>query len=125
MFDNEKILLFESFEKLSGEAAKLFLRSAVHAVREKGFFTCAFSGGTSPQTFFRMLAEEPFLSGFPWGQSHFFQVDERELHTFFREHDCMNQRGIPCLTLSSSGWERTDIRRRFSPVRHHFSNLKK
>lgn len=151
MFDNEKILLFDSFEKLSREAAKLFLRSAVHAVRGKGFFTCAFSGGTSPQTFFRMLAEEPFISGFPWGQSHFFQVDERfvpyesefnnyraaheaflskvpvpkenlhrmrtdtgtpeqsaavykrELHTFFREHDCMNPKGIPMFDLIQLG----------------------
>lgn len=44
------------------------------AVRERGYFAVALSGGTTPRDFYKHLAREP---GLPWSQTHLFQVDER------------------------------------------------
>lgn len=55
-------------------AADLVLETAKRAVADRGTFTIAVSGGHTPWPMFRRLREH---TGFPWGQTTFFQVDER------------------------------------------------
>jgi 6-phosphogluconolactonase len=42
-------------------------------------FSLALSGGTTPQRFYRLLAEEPYRSRIPWRNVHVFLVDERHV----------------------------------------------
>jgi len=61
-------------------AAELFVGSARRAVEERGIFSVALCGGTTPRSLYRLLAEEPALrQSMPWGQSHFFWGDERHV----------------------------------------------
>lgn len=54
-------------------AAALVARQAREAVRERGRFVCALSGGQTPQPMLVALAGEPL----PWECIEVFQVDER------------------------------------------------
>lgn len=47
---------------------------AEDAIAQKGFFTAALSGGTSPVEFYRGLAK--LKDNFPWDKTHIFLVDE-------------------------------------------------
>lgn len=55
------------------KAAKFIARSAVNAVAERGRFTFAISGGSTPKLLLAALARTTL----PWEHVHLFQVDER------------------------------------------------
>jgi 6-phosphogluconolactonase len=55
------------------EAARWVANKARAAVKERGRFSLAVSGGTTPWQMLQALAEEEM----PWPEVHFFQVDER------------------------------------------------
>ena len=63
--------------KLSDAAAVIFCEKARETVQNKGFFTVALSGGSTPKGMHRRLAEEPFRSNIFWDKTHIFWVDER------------------------------------------------
>ena len=64
--------------KLLAEAgADIFTRAAQAAVKERGVFAVAVSGGSTPRPMHRMLAEEPYRSETPWQKTSFFWADER------------------------------------------------
>jgi 6-phosphogluconolactonase len=63
--------------ELALEGAQLFVRLAVEKVAEKGLFTVALSGGSTPKRMFALLADEPFRSRVPWRSIGFFWGDER------------------------------------------------
>jgi 6-phosphogluconolactonase len=50
-------------------------------VAQKGFFTVALSGGSTPKALFQLLADqdEPFHAQVPWSRTHFFWSDERHV----------------------------------------------
>jgi 6-phosphogluconolactonase len=60
-------------ETLAELAADRIAEAAEAAVRERGRFMLAVSGGTTPVAMFAALARRPL----PWGAVHLFQVDER------------------------------------------------
>ncbi len=64
-------------DDLAKEAAMIFSAAALECASEKGLFTVALSGGSTPKLMHRLLAEEPFLSEIPWIRTHIFWVDER------------------------------------------------
>ena len=69
-------LRFESAADAHGSAhaaATFVARSASSAVNERGVFTVAFSGGSTPAGMLALLGELEV----PWAQMHVFQVDER------------------------------------------------
>ena len=72
-----QVVIKENFMALSNEGATLFAESAHHAVAQRGLFTVALSGGSTPREMHRQLAEEPYRSGIPWHRIHIFWVDER------------------------------------------------
>jgi len=61
-------------------AAVLFRATALAAVRGKGSFTVALSGGSTPRSVYSILATEPaFRGGIPWDRCFFFWGDERHV----------------------------------------------
>ena len=61
-------------------AAEEFLKSAVEAVEQKGFFCVSLSGGSTPKALYALLCDDPSLrSRMPWDKIHFFFGDERHV----------------------------------------------
>ncbi len=63
----------ESAEKVALRAVELVERSAARAIRERGRFNFAVSGGSSPWRMFELLSE----GSMDWSRTSMFQVDER------------------------------------------------
>lgn len=77
MVGKRKILVVAHSEELSRVAAEEFVVHAETAVRKKGFFTVALSGGSTPKGLYRKLAGGPYREKIPWSKVHFFWGDER------------------------------------------------
>ncbi|HSE32474.1 MAG TPA: 6-phosphogluconolactonase [Pyrinomonadaceae bacterium] len=75
------IKIVADLQELSGVAAKHFARLATEAVLEKARFTVALSGGSTPESFYRLLANEnePYRAQVRWENIHFFWGDERHV----------------------------------------------
>ena len=72
-----EIIIRETPSQVALAAAELFAATARKSVSDKGFFTVAVSGGSTPRPMHKMLAEKPFRSDIPWHKTHLFWVDER------------------------------------------------
>ena len=72
-----KVVIAEDPETLARKGAELFLHSAVSAVHQRGRFSVALSGGSTPRLMNRLLACSPYISEIPWNDTHVFMVDER------------------------------------------------
>jgi 6-phosphogluconolactonase len=57
--------------------AESFAARAQAAVRERGRFTVALTGGSGPTEAYALLAAEPYRSRIPWDGVHLFWGDER------------------------------------------------
>ncbi len=65
---------------IAQRAAQQFLEAAADAVRERGSFTSALAGGSTPKTLYSLLANDPALrSQVPWDKIHLFFGDERHV----------------------------------------------
>jgi 6-phosphogluconolactonase len=61
-------------------AAAEFVSAAKNAVRARGVFTLALAGGSTPRSFYSLLATDPDLRAqVPWGKILFFFGDERHV----------------------------------------------
>ena len=61
-------------------AASLFERSAIDAVRDRGVFSVALAGGSTPKGVYSLLADDTRLrEQVPWPQIQFFWGDERHV----------------------------------------------
>ncbi len=69
-----------SADEAAARVAELFLDAARTAQADRGSFTVALSGGTSPIPFFHRLACEASNSGVDWSAVHVFWADERCVH---------------------------------------------
>jgi 6-phosphogluconolactonase len=67
------IRIFKDADELSRAAAELFVTLATQAIRERGRFLVAFSGGSTPTALYRLLVREPI----DWTRVHIFWGDER------------------------------------------------
>ena len=61
-------------EQLAQAAAAAIERAAIRAIEERGLFTLALSGGSTPA---RMLEFLAVAHSIDWNHVHLFQVDER------------------------------------------------
>ena len=65
-------------QQLARAAAEEFTRQAILAVKSRGRFSVALSGGSTPKVMYSLLAQDTEFSGrIPWDQIHFFFGDER------------------------------------------------
>lgn len=77
-----EIRIVEDATELYRAAADEFSRRAAEAVREKGSFAVALSGGSTPRGLYALLAREesdPVGTRIPWQQIRFFWGDERHV----------------------------------------------
>jgi 6-phosphogluconolactonase len=69
------IQIFANAQELARGAAEYFLARSREAVAEKGFFTVALSGGSTPKILYELLVSTQV----PWTKIHFFWSDERHV----------------------------------------------
>ncbi len=75
-----KIEVVADAPALARAAADLFLASAKQAVKERGKFTVALSGGSTPKALYSLLTSDAELRAqVPWTQIYFFFGDERHV----------------------------------------------
>jgi 6-phosphogluconolactonase len=73
-----EILVLPDAGAIAHRAAREFLTAANEAVLEKGSFTVALAGGSTPRGLYALLSDDPaFRSQIPWNKLHFFFSDER------------------------------------------------
>lgn len=73
----QEFRVVESAEALSRTAAEDFVRCAAEAIRERGRFVVALSGGSTPKSLFQLLATSEFASRVDWPNVHVCWGDER------------------------------------------------
>jgi len=64
-------------EGLAQRSAALFVGDAEKAIKTRGTFYVAISGGHTPRRFFELLSEAPKAKALPWDRIQLFWVDER------------------------------------------------
>lgn len=62
---------------LSHAAANLIVSESNKAVQQKGYFTIALSGGSTPKLLFELLAQAPYKNNIPWKKMIIAFGDER------------------------------------------------
>jgi 6-phosphogluconolactonase len=72
--NDKEILIFKEIDEMSDYAVNKWTEIAENAIKERGFFTVALSGGKTPIDLYRKLADKHTL---PWNKTDVFMVDER------------------------------------------------
>mgnify|MGYP006305374571 CR=1 FL=1 len=71
-----KINVFESADALVSDFSTFFFRKANKRIQENKTFTVALSGGSTPNTFYKHIADN-YKNATEWNHIHFFWGDER------------------------------------------------
>ncbi len=71
--------IYADADALARNAAQRLLEQAHHCVAERGLFTLALAGGSTPRKLYSILATDPAFRDFPWKQTHLFFGDERHV----------------------------------------------
>jgi 6-phosphogluconolactonase len=80
MTTNREIRILPDASAIAQTAAAEFLDAAQVAVREKGSFSVALAGGSTPKALYGLLATNPLLQAkMPWNKIQFFFGDERHV----------------------------------------------
>ncbi len=64
-------------DALAKAAATRLVRLAHQSVEDRGLFTLALAGGSTPRKLYSVLASDPDFRDFPWDSTHLFFGDER------------------------------------------------
>ena len=78
MSSNVEIRILTTPQELFEVAAEEVVRAATEAVAQRGQFTIALSGGSTPKNLFNLLATNA-RTVFPWDRTYFFWSDERHV----------------------------------------------
>jgi 6-phosphogluconolactonase len=71
--------VYADADELAEGAAVELIRQAQQCVAERGIFTLALAGGSTPQKLYSLLADGPDFGDFPWDKTHLFFGDERHV----------------------------------------------
>jgi 6-phosphogluconolactonase len=71
------IRIYSDFASLSLGAAELFVAKAEAAIKARGRFSVALSGGSTPEKSYETLARKPLRDRVAWSHVHIFWGDER------------------------------------------------
>ncbi|MEK7762113.1 MAG: 6-phosphogluconolactonase [Nitrospirota bacterium] len=77
MFSVPDIRIHSDSQAVAAAAAAFVLEVGQEAIRTKGRFFIALSGGTTPETLYRALTSPAFADRFDWSRTTFFFSDER------------------------------------------------
>lgn len=72
-----ELLVCADPEAVAREAARRFTLHAAAAIQQRGRFTVALSGGSTPKRLYEMLSQEPYREQVDWDYVQFFWGDER------------------------------------------------
>ncbi|HMK34919.1 MAG TPA: 6-phosphogluconolactonase [Desulfomonilaceae bacterium] len=75
--ESGEIQVYSSAQILGSSAADLFVETAQTAVEERGRFSVALSGGSSPLELYTFLVRKSWSEKVPWRKTHVFWGDER------------------------------------------------
>jgi 6-phosphogluconolactonase len=75
--DNLEIKVVPDAKAVAVEAAERVANAADAAIRERGKFSIALSGGSTPKALYALLAAEPYRSRIDWSRVHVLFGDER------------------------------------------------
>lgn len=70
------IRIHSDSQAMADAAAALVLEVGKEAIRTKGLFFIALSGGTTPATLYQALTSHPITDRFDWSRTVFFFSDE-------------------------------------------------
>jgi 6-phosphogluconolactonase len=73
--EDREILIFKDIEEISNFIIKKWFEISERAIKKRGRFTVALSGGKTPVTLYQKLAE--LKDSLPWDKTDIFLVDER------------------------------------------------
>ena len=80
MTNNREVRILADPNSIAQTAAAEFLEAAQQAVSEKGSFSVALAGGSTPKALYGLLATNPLLQAkVPWSKIQFFFGDERHV----------------------------------------------
>ena len=71
------VQVFDDAETVARAAADTFARLSRECVAERGTFSVALSGGTTPRRVYELLASDEYRASVPWPSVHVFFGDER------------------------------------------------
>jgi 6-phosphogluconolactonase len=71
------VQVFDDAEAVARAAAELFARLSRESIAERGTFSVALSGGTTPRRVYELLASDEYREHVPWPSVHVFFGDER------------------------------------------------
>jgi 6-phosphogluconolactonase len=72
-------LVFPDSDTLARAAAVQLMELSAAAVAERGVFTLALSGGSTPKKLYALLAKAPEFAAFPWAKTQLYFGDERHV----------------------------------------------
>jgi 6-phosphogluconolactonase len=72
-------LVFPDADALAYAAALQLMELSAAAIAERGVFTLALSGGSTPKKLYAILARDPAFATFPWAKTQLFFGDERHV----------------------------------------------
>ena len=72
-----EFILCADKDAVAAKACEIFIESADAALRQRGRFLCAISGGQTPITFFKFIVSRDRELSLDWQRIHIFWVDER------------------------------------------------
>ncbi len=75
--DNREIKVVPDAKAVAVEAAARVTAAAEQAVAERGRFSIALSGGSTPKALYALLADEPYRKRIDWSKVHILFGDER------------------------------------------------
>jgi 6-phosphogluconolactonase len=82
-----KVRVFENPQDLAEAAAKAFVEEAAGSIREKGRFTVALAGGSTPRALYELLATR-YRDALDWSKIHVFFGDERTVPPGHEDSNC-------------------------------------
>jgi 6-phosphogluconolactonase len=71
--------IYSDADALAQAAAADLLHQAQRSVAERGLFSLALAGGSTPKKLYSLLASDPDFREFPWDKTHLFFGDERHV----------------------------------------------
>ena len=79
MKDKAMIEIVPNAERLASRAAELFITTARNAIGERGEFTVALAGGSTPKAAYELLATDEYRRLIAWENVRFYFGDERNV----------------------------------------------
>ena len=89
-----KITHFDNADLLATAAAEFFVQHSAEAIRLKGKFTVALSGGTTPAAMYQLLVTDFYSKQINWKNCYFFWGDERCVPLNDKDNNSFNAKNI-------------------------------